>query len=246
MRRQQRSTIFAFPCSTLHIVTILAGRDHHLLLSHNMRLTILAFTTVLNTFALFFIVRSSSEHLEPPRAGLLQSRASPGSPSSTPASPTRGPAWHEHPMWQHPALYEGANLWPSANPTSGHPDGQHRPNSPGHNAGPSPSSGKTPQSSASAEPRLSSQPQRVTSFNKLISSASKTHADKGKGSVVTQTSHVGSGHPQQAAEAGPKRNRKRPGERPPGYSGKGRPFGSKDSYQRPYRPNRKKKAKAPE
>ncbi|CAO1618895.1 unnamed protein product [Sympodiomycopsis kandeliae] len=29
-----------------------------------------------------------------------------------------GPAWHEHPMWNHPALYEGAKLWPSSSESS--------------------------------------------------------------------------------------------------------------------------------
>ncbi|CAO1618887.1 unnamed protein product [Sympodiomycopsis kandeliae] len=38
------------------------------------------------------------------RRGALRDRSGSGS----------GPAWHEHPMWQHPALYEGAKLWPSS------------------------------------------------------------------------------------------------------------------------------------
>ncbi|CAO1618883.1 unnamed protein product [Sympodiomycopsis kandeliae] len=41
-----------------------------------------------------------------------QKRASGGNPDLS------GPAWHEHPMWQHPALYEGAKLWPSSSESS--------------------------------------------------------------------------------------------------------------------------------
>lgn len=54
------------------------------------------------------------------RALRHRKRASSGSSgSSGPPNPTRtGPAWHEHPMWNHPALHQGAKLFPSSSESS--------------------------------------------------------------------------------------------------------------------------------
>lgn len=45
-------------------------------------------------------------------------RASSRSSGSSSDSGPHGPAWHEHPMWNHPALHEGAKLWPSPSSSS--------------------------------------------------------------------------------------------------------------------------------
>lgn len=203
-------------------------RYPHLQSNYNMRLAfaIFTFTTMLISAAALSIAQSSSAPTEPPHGQGLRTRASSDS-SGMPASGAHGPAWHEHPIWEHPSLHKGAKLWPSSSSSSDHYHGQHGPHSPTH------SSGRTPPPSKIHPVKVAGKPQRVNSFSELISSPAKTNANKGKESAISQTSHAGHGGPQQIVKAKPKRIRKRPGERPPGYSGKGRPLGSKDSYKRP-------------
>lgn len=43
-----------------------------------------------------------------------------GTASPPPSTERHGPAWHEHPMWNHPALYSGAPLWPSSSTSVDH------------------------------------------------------------------------------------------------------------------------------
>lgn len=52
--------------------------------------------------------------------------------SSTSATGPHGPAWHQHPMWNHPALHEGAPLWPSSTTSSHHSHTQHGSHTPTH------------------------------------------------------------------------------------------------------------------
>lgn len=105
-----------------------------------MQLNLSSFTATLLVSVLLLMVSSSRGHKDPRRHALrravwAQKRMSgdhSGGSSPTSSHGTHGPAWHEHPMWNHPALLEGARLWPSpsSSPTRGHPrQGAHGPNS---------------------------------------------------------------------------------------------------------------------
>ncbi|CAO1633622.1 unnamed protein product [Sympodiomycopsis kandeliae] len=84
----------------------------------NSRINI-ARTTLLSSLILLLAVFAyqSKAHnaLSDRRALQHHERAFSGSSGSSgpPRPTTAGPAWHEHPMWNHPALYEGAKLFPS-------------------------------------------------------------------------------------------------------------------------------------
>ncbi|CAO1618879.1 unnamed protein product [Sympodiomycopsis kandeliae] len=136
-----------------------------------------------------------------------QKRASGGNPNPS------GPAWHEHPMWQHPALYEGAKLWPSSSPESSSKS--------------SSQSSSTHSSGHSVEITGSKPSDEVTS-----------HLDKGKavasGSRAPASAGAGAGPavlmPGQSALGGSFRKAFFPARM-------GRPVGTKDSKPRaPYKP----------
>lgn len=89
-----------------------------------LQLNTVATTTLLGSlFLLLAVFQYQSEAQDKPKYSAhrraLQHRKRASSDSSGPPNPTRGgPAWHEHPMWNHPALHEGAKLFPSSSSES--------------------------------------------------------------------------------------------------------------------------------
>ncbi|CAO1618891.1 unnamed protein product [Sympodiomycopsis kandeliae] len=133
-----------------------------------------------------------------------------------------GSAWHEHPMWKHSALYEGAKLWPSSSESSS----KSSTHSPGHSA-----------EITGSEPSAA----EVTShLDKGKAVASGSSADAGadpavKGQSAQDMSFRKMGRPLGSKDSAPRApyRKLKEGPRAPGT---GRPLGKKDSKARaPYR-----------
>lgn len=78
-----------------------------------------------------------------------------GTPSPVSSTGSHGPAWHEHPIWDHPALKEGAKFWPSSS-SSDHAG--HRPHSPTHSTGSKPPSVKGKEVAGPSHPVIGHKP----------------------------------------------------------------------------------------